>query len=63
MSEVSGWLDYLRLKPAHPPIWVGAWTELGNIAHFIFAYLFLHIFGEGGGICESFSRTDPIWDD
>ena len=28
---MGGWMDYLRLKPAEPPIWVGAWSELGNI--------------------------------
>ena len=27
---MSGSLDYLRLKPAQPPIGVGAWAELGN---------------------------------
>ena len=27
---MNGWLDYLRLKPAQPPIWVEAWAELGK---------------------------------
>ena len=31
MGWVGGWLDYLIIKPAQPPIGVGAWAELGNI--------------------------------
>ena len=30
-GSIGGWLDYLRLKPVQPPIWVGALAELGNI--------------------------------
>ena len=33
---LGGWLDYLRLQPAQPPIWVGAWAELGKNLILIF---------------------------